>query len=202
MDRQMTISLGKICIGKMEHWKTNYYLTQILTDQGAFQKCLNRFGLDRQPMCPTCAEEEEGSSHFIFLCPWFESESVPTIDKYNSTAIDGGTYNYDCSKYFDRQAFFTKYNITVVPRGNNGRMIQYIVEEVTIQRKKKLCYIIQIFQGIRYRLAGPGEYQEIERLRSVCLRPKSRSQIGKGRPEIENRSTTRDMMRHISIYDE
>ena len=67
-------------IPRVEEWlkrrygEIDFFLTQILTNQGCFFEYLHRFRLAESPFCPTCPNDSENAEHVTFHCGRFSEQ--------------------------------------------------------------------------------------------------------------------------------
>lgn len=57
-----------------KHFKTNFYLTQILTNHGKFNQYLKRFHLIDSPACDYCGYESQDANHKIYYCMKYQDK--------------------------------------------------------------------------------------------------------------------------------
>lgn len=56
-----------IWIGR-QHGNIGYYMTQVMTDHGSFNKYLTRFKIRHESSCDSCGAPEENAKHILFEC--------------------------------------------------------------------------------------------------------------------------------------
>ena len=68
-----------------KHGEINYYLTQMLSNQGCFRAYLHRFKHEEAPQCPAGCEVPEDAEHVFFLRQRFTNERKELENTLGST---------------------------------------------------------------------------------------------------------------------
>lgn len=61
-------------------FKTDFYVTQVLTGHGDFNAYLSRFGLRDGGPCDCDGESQDDIEHFLLKCPKYEAQRVALLD--------------------------------------------------------------------------------------------------------------------------
>jgi len=88
----------------LKHFKTNYIVTQYLTNHGKFNKYLNRFKVEDSPLCHCNNESEDDVYHRIFYCNKYITERCQLQNIANSLGIQ-----LNCQNIIKNNELFTEF---------------------------------------------------------------------------------------------